>query len=259
MLDNKDTILDNLRTIGLSADEVEVYLQLLPQPGTYLKLSRDTGITRSKVYRIIDRLAAKSLVSHYTDDRGTFIKASDPSALEIDVLTSEARLQQQQQALQSVLPLLAPLVGSDPRRFIVRTYEGEEGLKQMCWHELKAEGTLLTFGYSTIENLIPNRRWSEEHRQRTVDANYHIRDLINDTDDHEPTFTDNPAFMERYNCRIIPQRLLPLPNQTIIYNDTVSIYHTAGGQRIGVEIINAAYAGTMRAIFNHYWDMAVDA
>jgi hypothetical protein len=62
--------------------------------------------------------------------------------------------------------------------------------------------------------------------------------------------------MQQYKCRGISVRILPLDNQTIIYNDVVAIYHWREQKKVGLEIISASYADTMRAVFEQYWKLA---
>jgi hypothetical protein len=260
MSDNKGTILEQLKEIGLTGDEAKIYLRLLEKPSTHLKLSRDTGIARTKVYRIADELSKRSLIAKHTDDRGTFLVAADPATLEVEVATQEARLTKQRSVLNDLLPALDSLASQpSDSQFVVRTYEGERGLKQMWWHELKTKGELLTFGYSTIEMMIPNHRWAEKHRALAVKAGYGIRDLLNDIATHKPTFTGNEAYLRRYQCRAIAADILPLNTiQIVTYNDTTAFYHREKGQLIGVEIINHDIALVMRTMFEAYWRQAVD-
>ncbi len=255
MLDNKNTLHDDLKTLGLDEDEIEVYLALLAGQKTALQLSRDTAISRSKVYRIIDALEKRSLVAHHTDDRGSFVAATDPTSLGIALADQESRLQMEQKALARIMPILTAIKNGDETLFAVRTYEGLEGFKQMIWHELKAKGEVLSLGAGTIEDLAPSRRWAEKHRRLSVEAGYRVREIIN-TEVDIPTFTNNDDYMEQYSCRAISARLLPLDNQFVIYNDTVALYHWRQKKKVGVEIISQTYADTMRNIFEHYWRLA---
>jgi hypothetical protein len=126
----------------------------------------------------------------------------------------------------------------------------------MCWHELKAKTDVLALGGGDIEDAIPNHAWAEKHRKRTVEAGYKVRDLINlETD--RPTVSDNTEYMKnQYSCRAIPEDIITFDNQTVIYNDTVAIYHHRHQKRAGVEIVSKTYANMMRTIFEHYWAMA---
>jgi hypothetical protein len=126
----------------------------------------------------------------------------------------------------------------------------------MCWHELKAT-ELLLLGSNTIETLIPSHYWAERQRALSVAAGYRIFELANTA----PTsrFTAIEQYLDRYQCRLLSDDILVLPNQIAIYNDTVAMYHWHQEQKSGVEIINAPYATMMRQLFWAYWAQAMPA
>lgn len=253
---NKEVVRSALQSLDLSSDEIEIYLALLRQPGTPLSLSRDTGIKRTKVYRLIEALEKRSLIARHTDERGTFYIVTEPTNLGIELAARENKLKEKQDILKQLVPMLTALRGSGQSNlFAVRTYEGYEGFKQMCWHELKAKGEVLALGGGDVEELIPSRRWSQRHRERSVEAGYRVREIINSEIDL-PTFTENQEYMQQYVCRGISARIIPLDNQIIIYNDVVAIYHWREQKKVGVEIISGSFADTMRSIFEHYWKLA---
>src|SRR5688572_15870670 len=119
MMNNKDTIVEQLRTLGLSRDEAKLYLELLRGPSTHLKLAHATGINRTKVYRLADDLEKKSLITKRTDDRGTFLVAADPSTLGVELTTQEEKLENQRAAFEALLPVLNPIKKGDTSNFAV--------------------------------------------------------------------------------------------------------------------------------------------
>lgn len=255
MMNITDNIVAQLRSLGLSTDEARLYIELLKEPSTHLRLAHATGINRTKVYRLASDLEKRSLVTRRTDDRGTFLVAADPATLEVELATREEKLKSQRSAFNQLMPVLEQVKAKEASGFIVHAYEGAEGFKQMLWHELKTKNEEVIFGSGTIEDLVSDRAWAEKHRTMTVEAGYTIRELLNSGDKNEP-FTLNEKFMARYTHRLIPREILHLQNQIAIYNDTVATYHWRNGQKVGIEIINQAQADTMRQIFEHYWQLA---
>jgi sugar-specific transcriptional regulator TrmB len=108
-VNNFDALQAQLQQQGLSAAEARIYLELLRQPATHLALSRTTGVNRTKVYRIIQDLERRSLVTYQTDDRGTLVVACDPSSLELPLLAHEEAVMVQRSGLQQLLPALHTL------------------------------------------------------------------------------------------------------------------------------------------------------
>jgi DNA-binding MarR family transcriptional regulator len=255
-MNNQARTLDILGRSGLSPESAQVYLFLCKEVATHLRVSRATKINRTKVYRIVQDLEQMGLVTHQTDDRGTFLKACDPGVLELELTAKEQQLREARVDLQKIVPSLQHLSQSTDGLMTIRTYEGVEGLKQMCWHELKARGTTYTLGSGSIEDLIPNHYWAEKHRALSVEAGYKVLEIINTSDKQNMTFTNNQDFMQQYECRLLDDDILHLARQTVIYNDTVSIYHWREEQKVGVEIINQEYANMMKAIFETYWKLS---
>lgn len=256
MLNNKNTI-QYLQNLGLSRDESTLYLELLKRPSGHQELARATGINRTKVYRLADQLEKRSLIATQTDDRGTLLVASDPSTLEVDLVTREETIKNQRKVFTRLLPELQDVLkmGTQPLDFSIHSYEGTEGFKQMLWHELKTQSQVLVLGGGTLEDLVPSKRWAEKHRALAVEAGYGIREILN-PDGKSPVFTFTKGFMELYINRYLPADMLLLRDQISIYNDTVAVYYWRREQKVGTEIVSKDYATMMRQIFEHYWTMA---
>lgn len=260
MLNNKDTIVKYLRNLDLTAEEAVLYLELLDNgPQSHLGVSRKTDINRTKIYRIADDLEKRGLLTIQTDDKGTLLAATDPTNLEVGIVTREEHAKNQRAILKTLLPTLQDLRSDtlpSPDDFVVKTYEGVEGFKQMLWNELKAKPEVLIFGSGTIEDLVISKRWSEKHRERSVEAGYKVREIVNHG--KKPTdFTKNQEFMDSvFKQRHIAEDVLNLEHQVIIYNDTVATYYWRGDQKVGYEVVNRANTNMMRQIFEHYWQLA---
>ncbi len=260
MLNNKDALLLNLKKLGLTPDECKVYLALLDKPQSHLALARITGVNRTKVYRIADELIKRGLIAAEQDDTGKRLAANSPSNLEIALTTAEEKLKNQRQLLDAVLPELQAIYtqtdGTESSNFTVNTYEGVDGFKQMLWNELKAKGELLAFGDGTLQDLVDDERWAEKHRVKTIEAGYTLREILN-PGSKPANFTANTEFVDKvFRKRLINRGVIPLDQQTAIYNNTVAIYNWHDDKKVGVEIVSASYANTMRAVFEQFWKLA---
>lgn len=251
-MNNEQSAIELLREFDLDKEEARLYLSLTENPNTHLQLARITGINRTKVYRLVDQLEKRGLVLRRTDDRGMFLMANDPRALEAQVVMLEEKTRRQHQALGRLIPQLATLREEATHPFAVHAYEGIEGFKQMQWHELEARTEVLVFGNVTVEQLVGNHYWAEKFRSLTASHGSITREIFNQP--HEtPNFTLNQDFMSKYSARFVPRSELPMNTPMVIYNDTVAVYQFENNKRVGAEIINSSYATTMRVIFEHYW------
>lgn len=254
-MNNKQTLIKYLNVLGLSADECKIYLELIKDQHSHLELARLTGINRTKVYRLAETLQKRSLITTQTDDRGTFLIATDPSTLEVELTTKEENLKNQRTAFTHLLPELNKIQKQGkyiPGFFEVNTYEGVEGMKQMLWHELKTKGEALIFGFGTIESLVESKSWAERHRTLTMSAGYTIREILNPGTKPDD-FTKIADFQEVFTKKILPKGVLLLEHQTVIYNNTVSVYSWQNDQKVGYEVVNESYAKMWRQIFENYW------
>ncbi len=259
MLNNKNNILLNLRRLGLSSDECKVYLALLEDSMSHLEIARKTSVNRTKVYRIADNLIKRGLITEVMNDEGRELAANDPANLEIVLTTEEEKIKAQKDLLKQTMPSLKEMFENgdkpDENDFVVNTYEGVDGFKQMLWNELIAKEEILIFGSGTIQDLIASPRWAEKHRAKTLEAGYIIREILNPKGKPNK-FTNNEDFMNAYQRRYISPKKLELSHQSCIYNNTVAIYNWRNGQKVGTEIINKQYADMQRMIFENYWKVA---
>lgn len=255
-MNNNISLVSQLKLLGLSKDETNIYLELLKEQHSHLELARITGINRTKVYRITDELQKRSLITKQTDDMGTFLIATDPSTLEVELATKEEKLKNQRVIFDNVLPQLISMQkqsGYAPGFFEVNTYEGVDGMKQMLWHELKAKDEVVIFGSGEIKHLVNSQRFAERHREMSVAAGYKIREIINPGLKSE-SFTKNDNFKKIFSKKNISPNKLQLDHQIVIYNNTVAVYSWRNDQKVGYEVINETYATMWRQLFEHYWN-----
>lgn len=254
-VNRNDLTLRGLRMLGLSEREAVIYLELLIRPANHAQVSEATGINRTTLYRMVDKLEKRGLVIRRIDDRGKFLVAADPSTLEVDVVAQESQARHQRAVLDQVLPALESMRFGYEADFAVHTYEGVEGFKRMLWHELKATQDVLCIGFSTLEDLVLSTQYARRHRMLTVQAGYRVREMANPGVVPQD-FATNRAFARLYEQRAISRTLLPINHLITTYNHTVATYHVRQESRIGLEIVSKPYAETIRSMFEHYWDMA---
>lgn len=257
-MNKNDVTVNGLQTLGFNSQEASIYLELLKKPATHAQLSVLTGINRTTLYRLVNGLKNRGLITHSVDDIGKFLVAADPATLEADVITQEEHVKRQRTALGQLMPALEDIKKGYEADFSVYLYEGTEGFKRMLWHELKTSAECLSISFGTLEDCVLDHHWAEKHRQRAVDAGYLIREIVNPqtVPNH---FTDNDVFLNtHYMQRVIPSSVLPIHHLLTVYNDTVAIYHIKGGRRVGLEIVSKAYTHMHRIIFEQYWNLATE-
>ncbi len=118
-----------LRKIGLLENEIEVYLALLRLGSESVTvLHKETGLHRTHIYDLLEKLKEKGLVSEYIQAGVKYFKATPPQRL-------LAYLEEQKASIETILPELenlSKLKRDDTRgETIVEVYKGKEGLKSV--------------------------------------------------------------------------------------------------------------------------------
>ncbi|HZM63812.1 MAG TPA: helix-turn-helix domain-containing protein [Candidatus Saccharimonadales bacterium] len=244
---------EKLEYLGLTKDEVAIFMQLLDAPKTHLEISRATGIVRSNVYRIVDSMISKGLVAQYANDAAKLLAVAQPEALELLVLEQEQLAQERRNQLGQILPILAGHK-TDADDFSIKTYVGVAGIKQMLWNELKAKSEILLFSGDVMDRAT-GRRWAERFRAEVVRRGLRTRGIQN-VKDRGITLSDQKGYGEHYRARYLEEDFLHIQFEMSIYDNKVGIYSSLAHSQLGTEISNPFLAKFMRQIFEHYWTIA---
>jgi len=248
-----DTTIALLTQFGVNELEAKIYLEILSGKGdTALLISRHLKIARTKVYRILDNLIARGLVITKLGERGSKFTALSPDQLDLLLSDREHELEKLRQTLPTLQSSLTTLShrGESPKSE-VRYYHGIEGLKQVTYNSLKAQGELLTYELSTM-NAFMDKSEAEKLRERFVENKIYIRTLTGAN--HLDAWTNVTEMVEKY----LELRHLDKPFQfeILIYNNIYCMYRYIGDQVFCVEIHSQELANMQRQIFEYLWTSA---
>lgn len=140
-----------LRDIGLSKNELQIYLALLKLGSTTTgAIIKETGIHTSKVYDGLERLASKGLVSHVIIANTKHFKAVNPDRLLDFLEDKKKKISNQEAEIKKILPelkLKQQLGVDETEAEIFKGWKGmetvfNEGIKEMgkgdTWYVLGA-------------------------------------------------------------------------------------------------------------------------
>lgn len=117
------TVFRTLQKIGLTDKEAKVYFSALRLgPSVVLAISKDSGVKRSTVYSIIESLSKRGLMRKEIHGIKEYFVAAEPDKL-------ERLLDEQTEALHSILPQLNALHHLKGSESVIKYYEGIESLK----------------------------------------------------------------------------------------------------------------------------------
>jgi len=197
-----------LREIGLSKGEIEVYLTLLKlgsSPAT--RVAKETGLHRTNIYDIIEKLKEKGLVSYIVRNNIRFFSASHPNKL-LDYI------KEREEEIKEILPELKRYVSIPRDEAVVEVYKGKEGLKTVLKDILREKKNYIVFeeeGY--IQKVLPYfyPQFNREMEKRGIKVK---------------VLTKYPEKIARRNLmqiRTLPE-FLSFPSATAVYGNKVAIF-----------------------------------
>lgn len=244
--------LDALRSIGLTENEVKIYLDLLKRgSSTAYDIGKRTGIYRVHVYDKLEQLMDKGLVTHVYKGAKKFFQAASPLKIKQYMEDKKRDVELQDEAVQSVLPELEAMASLPKEDTFVEVFKGIEGLKYFLKDIIKTKQEVLVTG-------IDDQKYQEA---LPVFMKQYFRDLKNNNiKERVITIKKEGIFLfEKESAPTTEYRFLEEtqfnPTNTFIYGDRMVIV-TWGTPPTAVMIKNASVAETHRGHFEHLWNLA---
>lgn len=252
---NKNELNKYLQDLGLPSEMAAIYTSLIENPSsTALSISRRTGINRTKVYRLLETMQDKKLVSRELAENTTKISATPLDQLRgllRERQTVVGRLTKQWGEAERLVEQLTMGVRAETR---VRYYQGKSGLEQMVWNVLKASSEVVGYTFRDLSDFVGEsfmRDFVSEFKRRGL----LMRDICGDKY-LENRHIDNDWGQEM-SSRYIPSDILTIPHQMDIYDGVVAFYTWNEGEVWGTEIHNEKVAQMQRQLFELAWEKAV--
>lgn len=127
---------ETLEEIGLKKQEIKVYFELLKiQEGQTGKICLKTGIPSSNIYRILETLFEKGLISYRMQNNIRIYTANSPQALDEVFKNKKKELEKKESKLKEAIKSLKKIKIQTPPQSRYKYYEGLTGIKSM-WHEI---------------------------------------------------------------------------------------------------------------------------
>jgi len=251
---NKQLITEQLENLGLEKTEASLYLFLLEKGSkTYLELARDSKINRSKVYRHIEKLKNKGLVTRTDDSSGKKLKATSPKNLELLIQKKEEALLTQKKTMPELLSVLTELPNHSQKEFEIKHYKGQDGIRQMLWNQMNATNEILAFSYKNKNEMV-GKKFAEKLREMQVERKIILKEIENETDQGDTWYTKIHKWKDFYQSKHISKEDLAIKQYIAVYNNTVSIINWINSEQVGIEIHNEIYTNMQKQIFMKTWN-----
>ena len=257
-----DSILyEFLEKLGLDGEERLLY-SLLSKTGqmTILKLSEHSGINRTRIYRLAEKLQKQGLIEEVIDEHRKYIRAVATDHLDLLIRTEEEKAKKLRTLFPKVIGLFSEINTVSQPGTKVLFYRGREGIRQQVWNTLRTRGELLGYSYRPLIELIGDYyiKWYEEWTRRKL----RMRDIYSD-EYIESKKKLKEEFIYSFDfpknnidSRYIPSKILDITHQIDIYNGVVSYYSWHEGEVFGVEIYNEKIAKMQKQLFEIVWKMS---
>ncbi len=166
-----------LKAIGFSEGEEKAYLALLKiGSARIVSISKEAGISRSKMYEVLERLSRRGVVSHYRKNNVLYYRAAEPERIleYLDEKTKE--INRQKEDFRKQLPLFNQIITEQSIAKEAEVYEGMEGIKivrEEALSRMNPGDVMLYFGNpaSAHENALPYwDNWNNRRVEKKISA-----------------------------------------------------------------------------------------
>ncbi len=241
-----------LKKIGLSENEIKIYLTLLKTgAASAYDISKTTNIYRVHIYDKLEQLQTKGLVTTIYKGAKKYFQATSPIKIKQYLEEKKKELEMQEQQIDKILPQLHALTLLPKEDTLVEVFKGNEGLKYVLKDVIKTKKEVLLTGID-----------DEKYQQALpIFMQQYFRDLKNNK------IKERIITAKKKNIFLFDKKLAPTteyryleskqfnPTNTFIYGNNVVIV-TWGTPVSAVMIKNKQVAETYRNHFEHLWKIA---
>lgn len=242
-------LLEELKNIGLREDEATVYAAGLELgPASVLELARKTGVNRTTLYAVLDRLLTERLFAKTITGKKMLYVAEPPEKLKI-------LLQERLSTLNTVLPELLLLGRKGVFKPTMKYTEGIEGIKNVYRDSLQTKEKAV-FAFVGVERLtaqsrILNEFWENEYRVGRKKNEILGKVII-------PDNAEGRAFKakdETHNreSRMVPASSYNFEGEVLMYDNVVCFISYTQDEEFALSLESKAIAKTMKMIWQIVW------
>jgi sugar-specific transcriptional regulator TrmB len=247
--------IDNaIKEAGLTHGEAKVYLALLKiGQNTVGPIIEQSKVANSIIYRILNSLMEKGLVSYIIKDKIRYYQAENPKKIIEYIEKKETNLEKSKQEIRKIIPNLLNL-GNTKYETSVQVYEGFKGIQTAFEHYhdvLKKGEEIISWGIYPFQEEKYHIYWQKDHIKRGKKG-IKCKMLFNQG-------TDKKILKNRNSYKLCDARYMPINIKTpawfMAYKDTTLII-LQKNKEMAIEIINKDVADTFRVYFEDLWKNA---
>ncbi|OVE74517.1 hypothetical protein BVX95_02290 [archaeon D22] len=240
-----------LKEAGLTEGEIKVYLALLEiGSSTTGPIIDNSGIARSFIYQILEKLMQKGLVSYVTKEKTKYYQAADPAKILDYIDERKKSLEENKRKVENLLPELM-LKQKSSKDSDVRVFEGFKGM--VTAHEntynVLSEGDEYYGLVTAIEQPeYFHSYWKKDHIRR---AKAKIKCKLMFNPDTPRNVMENRNSYEGCDARYMGE-ITESPSWFNVHKDYVMI-GLVSKNPISILIKNQEIANSFKAYFDSFW------
>ncbi len=256
----KIKLIGQLRKAGLKQKEAQIYAALLELGGAYpSKIAEYTKLNRSTVYKILEELAIKGMVSELQKGKKLYYQIEKPEKLVRFAKTQIRLAEDRWEKAKVLLPDLENLAAMFENKPKVRFYEGLDGVLKVYAEHINVKEPYEMLSYANAAGVIEfmPKNFRENYIRKKAKINIPTRGIVPDT---VADFNYNKtvySIVDKKHCpkiRFIPAKMFPYKSEITIHGkNMVSIINFKKPTMIGVIIEDDDIHNMMRMIYELAW------
>ena len=242
-----------LERIGMTEGETKVYLSLLELGSCSItSIIQKSGVSGSKAYEVLDRLAKKGLITTITRNNIKQFEASSPDRILKCLEEKQHTIEEEKQEIRQIIPQLI-LKQKEAQKSEAKIFTGWEGLKtanQDIINTLKRGEEWLSMGLTEQPEsweIYFNKKQEERAKKGIIHKH-----LLNEK---YKSLHKQRKHLPHTKFRFLPKDF-EMPTSTEIYANKVLIFVISQASPMAIMIENQAVANSFKKYFNAMWKIA---
>lgn len=249
-----DTVLSELKKLGLSEKEAKVYLAALELGGrTAQEIAKKAGVNRATTYVLLLAMIKKGLASSFTKGKKTLFTAEPPEQLDHLLRKQEEQIFEQRRDLEKMIPELRALYNRAEAKPKIRFFEGYDGIRAMIDEVTRTapKGAKLSEFLALDEALAAFPNYAALTSFHLFKRRLQARVIYTHADGPQKGMDD---VAEQRAARYVPRDRYPFAASILVIPEidrvVISTYRRGYA---GIILENAELAQTLQIIFDFWW------
>ncbi len=240
-----------LREIGLSSNEIKVYMALIRLGSTSVtEVMKKSGVHRANIYDSLERLIGKGLVSNVMRLNKKYFECASPRNI-------TAIIKEREKELESIMPELEAIYNQRMEKQEISHFKGKEGIKAVL-RDINNYKSYDAFGISSNLAKVVEKYYFTQWIRERLEKNLKAR-MIKSRGDRltTPNIFGLRAYRKLFKVKEVPKEYYTSA-ATWIYGNKVAIMLESPENPIAVVIDSKEIADGFRKQFENMWKHAKD-